>query len=147
GRPRPPRHASGQDGRPPADSLRKLDEWVRARPRPERMRSSWNSDDLVRPPLVSCTYFVYDAWSRVLEFANAGHDPPLLIVDGEAGELPFQNEGAMLGVRSPGMGGEIFFTEETFELKPGATLVLYTDGLVDRRPKEDGDYYTREEAR
>ena len=139
--------AFAQDDKPPAEILRKLDEWVRTMTRPERISSGWNSDDLVRPPLVSCTYFVYDAWSRVLEFANAGHDPPLLIVDGEAGELPFQNEGAMLGVRSPGMGGEIFFTEETFELKPGATLVLYTDGLVDRRPKEDGDYYTREEAR
>ncbi|GAA2435999.1 SpoIIE family protein phosphatase [Actinomadura vinacea] len=139
--------AFAQDDKPPAEILRKLDEWVRTMTRPERMSSGWNSDDLVRPPLVSCTYFVYDAWSRVLEFANAGHDPPLLIVDGEVSELPFESEGAMLGVRAPGMGGEIFFTEETAELKPGATLVLYTDGLVDRRPREDGDYHTREESR
>ncbi|XVQ11859.1 SpoIIE family protein phosphatase [Spirillospora sp. CA-255316] len=139
--------AFAQDDKPPAEILRKLDEWVRTMTRPERMSSGWNSDDLVRPPLVSCTYFVYDAWSRVLEFANAGHDPPLLIVDGEVSDLPFESEGAMLGVRAPGMGGEIFFTEETAELKPGATLVLYTDGLIDRRPREDGDYHSREEAR
>ncbi|WP_030165967.1 SpoIIE family protein phosphatase [Spirillospora albida] len=139
--------AFAQDDKPPADILRKLDEWVRTMTRPERMRSGWNSDDLVRPPLVSCTYFVYDAWSRVLEFANAGHDPPLLIVDGEVTDLPFESEGAMLGVRAPGMGGEILFNEETAELKPGATLVLYTDGLIDRRPKENGEYYSREEAR
>ncbi|MBT2213056.1 MULTISPECIES: SpoIIE family protein phosphatase [Actinomadura] len=142
--------AFAQDDKPPADILRKLDEWVRTMTRPERMRSGWNSDDLVRPPLVSCTYFVYDAWSRVLEFANAGHDPPLLIVDGQVGELSFESEGAMLGVRAPGMGGEILYNEETSELKPGSTLVLYTDGLIDRRPKGDGDdgeYYTREESR
>ncbi|WP_067456729.1 ATP-binding SpoIIE family protein phosphatase [Actinomadura macra] len=139
--------AFAQDDKPPADILRKLDEWVRTMTRPERMRSGWNSDDLVRPPLVSCTYFVYDAWSRVLEFANAGHDPPLLVVDGRVEELSFESEGAMLGVRGPGMGGEILYNEETSVLKPGATLVLYTDGLIDRRPKDDGEYYTREESR
>ncbi|RSN52457.1 MULTISPECIES: ATP-binding SpoIIE family protein phosphatase [Actinomadura] len=139
--------AFAQDDKPPADILRKLDEWVRTMTRPERMRSGWNSDDLVRPPLVSCTYFVYDAWSRVLEFANAGHDPPLLIVDGQVGELDFESEGGMLGLRAPGMGGEILFNEETTELKPGSTLVLYTDGLIDRRPKDDGEYFTREESR
>ncbi|WP_019629080.1 ATP-binding SpoIIE family protein phosphatase [Actinomadura atramentaria] len=139
--------AFAQDDKPPADILRKLDEWVRTMTRPERTRSGWNSDELVRPPLVSCTYFVYDAWSRVLEFANAGHDPPLLVVDGEVGELGFESEGAMLGVRAPGLGGEIVFNEETAELKPGSTLVLYTDGLIDRRPKDDGEYHSREEAR
>ncbi|HEY8482793.1 MAG TPA: SpoIIE family protein phosphatase [Spirillospora sp.] len=139
--------AFAQDDKPPADILRKLDEWVRTMTRPERMSSGWNSDDLVRPPLVSCTYFVYDAWSRMLEFANAGHDPPLLIVDGQVGDLPFENQGGMLGLRAPGMGGEILFNEEKCELKPGSTLVLYTDGLIDRRPREDGEYYTREESR
>ncbi|MQY04279.1 ATP-binding SpoIIE family protein phosphatase [Actinomadura macrotermitis] len=139
--------AFAQDDKPPADILRKLDEWVRTMTRPERMRSGWNSDDLVRPPLVSCTYFVYDAWSRVLEFANAGHDPPLIITDGQVGDLTFESEGAMLGVRGPGVGGEILFNEESTELKPGSTLVLYTDGLIDRRPRDDGEYHSREEAR
>jgi hypothetical protein len=97
--------------------------------------------------LVSCTYFVYDAWSRELSFANAGHDPPLLVVNGEVAELEFHSRGAMLGVRSPGVGGEILFDEETCRLAPGSTLVLYTDGLIDRRPRGDGEYYTRDQAR
>ncbi|MFI0452381.1 SpoIIE family protein phosphatase [Actinomadura sp. 6N118] len=140
--------AFAQDDKSPAEILRKLDEWVRTMTRPERQRSGWAPyNDEVRPPLVSCTYFTYDAWSRVLEFANAGHDPPLLIADGEISELKFESEGAMLGVRGPGMGGEILFNEESTELKPGTTLVLYTDGLIDRRPKENGEYHTREEAR
>ncbi|MEV4252609.1 SpoIIE family protein phosphatase [Spirillospora sp. NPDC049652] len=139
--------AFAQDDKPPADILRKLDEWVRTMTRPSRMTSGWSNDDLVRPPLVSCTYFVYDAWSRVLEFANAGHDPPMLVVDGEVRDLEFQNEGVMLGVRAQGIGGEILFNEETAELKPGSTLVLYTDGLIDRRPRDDGGHHTREQAR
>jgi PAS domain S-box-containing protein len=136
--------AFAQDDKPPADILRKLDEWVRTMTRPDRPRYG---DEVARTPLVSCTYFVYDAWSRTLSFANAGHDPPLLIVDGEVSELEFDSKGAMLGVRSPGVGGDILFNEETCELKPGSTFVLYTDGLIERRPKEDGDYYTRDQSR
>jgi PAS domain S-box-containing protein len=134
--------AFAQDDKPPADILRKLDEWVRTMTYTDR-----SGDELARPPLVSCTYFVYDAWSRTLSFANAGHDPPLLIVDGEVSELEFDSKGAMLGVRSPGVGGDILYNEETCELKPGTTFVLYTDGLIERRPKENGDYYTREQSR
>jgi PAS domain S-box-containing protein len=134
--------AFAQDDKPPADILRKLDEWVRTMTYSDRP-----GDELTRPPLVSCTYFVYDAWSRTLSFANAGHDPPLLIVDGEVSELAFDSKGAMLGVRSPGVGGDILYNEETCELKPGTTFVLYTDGLVERRPKENGDYYSREQSR
>jgi PAS domain S-box-containing protein len=136
--------AFAQDDKPPADILRKLDEWVRTMVRPDRFKYD---DEMARPPLVSCTYFVYDAWSRTLSFANAGHDPPLLIVDGDVVEMKFDSRGAMLGVRAPGVGGEILFNEESVELKPGSTLVLYTDGLIDRRPRDDGEYYTRDQAR
>jgi PAS domain S-box-containing protein len=136
--------AFAQDDKPPAEILRKLDEWTRTMSAARRPRTG---EESVRPTLVSCTYFVYDAWSRVLSFANAGHDPPLLIQDGQVGELDFDSKGAMLGVRGSGVGGEILFNEESCELKPGATLVLYTDGLIDRRPKENGDYYTRDESR
>ncbi|TNY35622.1 ATP-binding SpoIIE family protein phosphatase [Thermomonospora catenispora] len=137
--------AFAQADKPPAEILRELDEWTRTLS-PAR-RSDRIDEDGARAPLVSCTYFVYDAWSRVLSFANAGHDPPLLIQDGEVTELEFNSKGAMLGVRGSGVGGEILFNEESRELKPGATLVLYTDGLIDRRPKPDGEYYTREESR
>ncbi len=136
--------AFAQDDKPPADILRKLDEWVRAMVAPER----FGYDEMApRAPLVSCTYFVYDAWSRTLSFANAGHDPPMLVVNGEVAEMEFHSRGAMLGVRSPGVGGEILFNEETCRLAPGTTLVLYTDGLIDRRPRVDGEYYTRDQAR
>jgi PAS domain S-box-containing protein len=135
--------AFAQDDKSPADILRKLDEWVRAMTRPKQR----GHDETTAPSLVSCTYFVYDAWSRTLSFANAGHNPPLLIVDGEVAEMRFDSRGAMLGVRAPGVGGEILFNEETCELRPGTTLVLYTDGLIDRRSKDNGEYYTRDQAK
>jgi serine phosphatase RsbU (regulator of sigma subunit)/anti-sigma regulatory factor (Ser/Thr protein kinase) len=142
--------AFAQDDKPPADILLKLDEWVRTMVSPRRYRDSvrgQSGEALERHPLVSCTYFVYDAWSRTLSFANAGHEPPLLLLDGEVIDMESVGKGAMLGVREPGVGGEILYEEETRELPPGTTLVLYTDGLIERRPKDNGEHYTREQAR
>ncbi|MCO6011237.1 SpoIIE family protein phosphatase [Actinoallomurus purpureus] len=138
--------AFAQDDKPPADILTKLDEWVRTMNTPVRYANG-ATPEAPETPLVSVTYFVYDAWSRHLSFANAGHQPPLLILDGEVGELEASGRGAMLGVRQPGVGGDIRYEEETRELPPGSTLVLYTDGLIERRPKDDGDYQSREQAR
>ncbi|MGI5225603.1 SpoIIE family protein phosphatase [Actinoallomurus sp. CA-142502] len=138
--------AFAQDDKPPADILMKLDEWVRTMVGPGGYGDTADTAER-RHPLVSCTYFVYDAWSRILSFANAGHEPPLLLIDGEVIDMEAVGKGAMLGVREPGLGGEILYEEETRELPPGTTLVLYTDGLIERRPKDDGEHYTREQAR
>ncbi len=134
--------AFAQDDKPPAEILRRLDDWCRtlgtARP---------DSPGELDPPTVSCTYLVYDAWSRTLSFANAGHDAPLLITDGEVGELEIEHKGVLLGVRGQGMPGLPTFREETRYLPPGSTLVLYTDGLTDRRQRSDGSgHYTEAEA-
>ena len=105
--------AFAQDDKSPADILLKLDEWVRTMVSPGRYRELGRglaSEPVeLRPPLVSCTYFVYDAWSRILSFANAGHEPPLLLLDGEVIDMESVGKGAMLGVREPGLGGEILY--------------------------------------
>jgi anti-sigma regulatory factor (Ser/Thr protein kinase) len=50
-------------------------------------------------------------------------------------------------VRGKGIRGLPTYKEETLTLPPGATLVLYTDGLTDRRARADGaGHYTEEEA-
>ncbi len=136
--------AFAQDDEPPAEMLRKLDEWCRTLGHVET-----DALGITAPvtPIVSCTYLVYDAWTRKLTFANAGHDAPLLIVDGEVGQLEIEHKGVLLGVRSQGVGGVPPFREEQRELPPGATLVLYTDGLTDRRSRADGrGHYTEDEA-
>ena len=82
--------AFAQDEKPPAEMLRKLDEWCRTL---GHVETDAHGVSAPVTPTVSCTYLVYDAWTRKLAFANAGHDAPLLIVDGEVGQLEIEHKG------------------------------------------------------
>jgi anti-anti-sigma factor len=68
-----------------------------------------------------------DRASGTLRWARAGHLPPLL-VDREGARYLDDTLGPVLGLpdRSP-------FTEGSTTIRPGTTLLLYTDGLVERR--------------
>jgi serine/threonine protein phosphatase PrpC len=135
--------AFAQDDKAPAEILRKLDDWCRTLSTPPS-----GDGEHFDSPRASCTYLVYDAWSRSLSFANAGHDAPLVVTDGEVAELDMEHHGVLLGVRGTGVAGLPTYREETRTLKPGTTLVLYTDGLTDRRQRADGSgHYTEAEAR
>src|SRR5207247_58073 len=70
--------AFAQDEKSPADIMRKLDDWCRA-----LAPASENGVAAGDPPTASCIYMIYDAWSRELTFANAGHDAPLLLSAGQ----------------------------------------------------------------
>ena len=135
--------AFAQDDKAPAEILRKLVDWCRT-----LNIAPPGAGDHFDSPRASCTYLVYDAWSRRLSFANAGHDAPLVVIDGEVAELEIEHHGVLLGVRGTGVAGLPTYREETRTLKPGTTLVLYTDGLTDRRQRADGSgHYTEAEAR
>jgi serine phosphatase RsbU (regulator of sigma subunit) len=130
--------AYAQDEKSPADIMRKLDEWVRS-----TAPVGAGGD----PPTVSCFYLIYDAWSRELTFANAGHAAPLVCLEGVVRPLEVRHKGVLLGVRGRGIRGLPTYREQTVSLPPGAALVLYTDGLTDRRTRGDGDgHYTEVEA-
>ena len=136
--------AFAQDDKPPAEILRRLDDWCRTL---EPTGAESHGFAAADPPIVSCTYLVYDAWSRMLSFADAGHDAPLLISGHEVGQMEIENKGLLLGVRSKGIPGLPTYREETRYLAPGSTLVFYTDGLTDRRQRADGaGHYTEAEA-
>ncbi|AQZ66969.1 Serine phosphatase RsbU, regulator of sigma subunit [[Actinomadura] parvosata subsp. kistnae] len=135
--------AFAQDDKSPADILARLDEWTRIIATPEQ---DDNGTDVSVPPIVTCQYLVYDAWSRQLSFANAGHAAPLLLVDGQCVELDIEEVGQPLGVRAKGLHADLVYKEETRTLPPGAALLLYTDGLVDRRPGRDGRMPTEAET-
>jgi len=135
--------AFAQDDKAPAEILRKLDDWCRTLSTPPS-----GAGEHFDSPRASCTYLVYDAWSRRLTFANAGHDAPLVVTDGQVAELDIEHHGVLLGVRGTGVAGLPTYREEICTLKPGTTLVLYTDGLTDRRQRADGSgHYTEAEAR
>ncbi|GAA4944439.1 SpoIIE family protein phosphatase [Actinoplanes utahensis] len=61
----------------------------------------------------------------LIRMASAGHLPPLVHVDGEVRFL--EPRGALLGLAAP------LRAEVEYVLPPGGTLVLYTDGLIERR--------------
>jgi PAS domain S-box-containing protein len=135
--------AFAQDDKPPADILARLDEWTRVVAAPDY--DDFGAD-ITNPPIVTCQYLVYDAWSRQLSLANAGHAPPLLIVDGNVTELDITEVGQPLGVRAKGVHADLVYKEETRTLPPGAALLLYTDGLVDRRPTRDSEMRSGDET-
>ncbi|MFD2421218.1 SpoIIE family protein phosphatase [Amycolatopsis pigmentata] len=70
---------------------------------------------------------LYDPATRILRWARAGHLPPLLIRDGTAEFLPLP-EGILLGAIP-----DAEYEERETELRGDDTLVLYTDGLIERR--------------
>jgi CheY-like chemotaxis protein len=66
-----------------------------------------------------------DPATGVIRLASAGHPPPLLRTD--EGVRLVEAHGPLLGINAPRPA------ESEFMLPPGGTLVLYTDGLVERR--------------
>ncbi len=65
---------------------------------------------------------------RTLRWSNAGHPPPLLIEADGTSRLLTGDPDLLLGL-DPTTGR----TDHSVELQPGATVLLYTDGLVERR--------------
>jgi serine phosphatase RsbU (regulator of sigma subunit)/PAS domain-containing protein len=73
---------------------------------------------------------LYSPDTRVLRWARAGHLPPVLMRDenpGTAWALPLPG-GVLLG-----MDPDASYEEATQPLEPGDTLLLFTDGLIERR--------------
>jgi serine phosphatase RsbU (regulator of sigma subunit)/anti-sigma regulatory factor (Ser/Thr protein kinase)/anti-anti-sigma regulatory factor len=72
---------------------------------------------------------IVDGSAGTVTWARAGHPPPLLVTaDGEGRFLEGDGAGTVLGAQ-----GRPPFTEGSLAIEPGATLLLYTDGLVERR--------------
>jgi len=68
-----------------------------------------------------------------IEISNAGHCPPLLARGGEV--LAFGATGLPIGLFCGGA-----FEVTTFDLSPGDTLLLYTDGLTETRDRSNTEY-------
>jgi Stage II sporulation protein E (SpoIIE)/GAF domain len=103
---------------PPAAVLRRLDRLAAGLP---------------GAPFATCVYAVLDPAESCCLIAEAGHLPPLLTrADGRTDVLDLP-PGLPLG-----LGGEAFQPTQ-ISLPPGATLALYTDGLVESRTRPLGD--------
>jgi serine phosphatase RsbU (regulator of sigma subunit)/anti-sigma regulatory factor (Ser/Thr protein kinase) len=80
--------------------------------------------DIPENMFVTCFYGVLDPASGHLRYANAGHNLPLWHAGGESGDL--RATGMPLGLL-PGMQYE----ERETTLADGATVLLYSDGLIE----------------
>jgi hypothetical protein len=87
----------------------------------------------------TCIYAVYDPASATCDIACAGHPPPALARPGHRAGFPDLAPGLPLG---SGLG-DARYRATRLPLPPGSTLVLYTDGLVERRGADISSGMTR----
>lgn len=80
--------------------------------------------------MATCLYAVYDPVSHRITVANAGHPPPVLLHLGGEAEVLRVPAGAPIGV------GGVDFEAVELDAPAGATLLLYTDGLVESRLRD-----------
>jgi anti-sigma regulatory factor (Ser/Thr protein kinase) len=101
------------EGHPPAEALRRLDRLLHT---------------ISGRGMATAAYAVLDPATGVLRYASAGHPPPVLVRGGR--------EATLLGISAaPPLGTLAFaaYHEVEVTLAPGDTILLYTDGLVERR--------------
>jgi serine phosphatase RsbU (regulator of sigma subunit)/anti-sigma regulatory factor (Ser/Thr protein kinase) len=82
--------------------------------------------------IATCLYAIYDPISHRLLMANAGHPPAVLLHPDGRGEVLSVPPGAPIGV------GGVAFESVEMPAPTGATLLLYTDGLVESRVTDVG---------
>jgi PAS domain S-box-containing protein len=103
-------------GSSPADALELLDRFA------ARLPGSTAS---------TAACLVVDRQHGMVTWARAGHLPPLLLGPDGAELLDGAGSGTVLGVQ-----GRRPYTEGTLPIGPGNCLVLFTDGLVERRGED-----------
>ncbi|MFF0448098.1 SpoIIE family protein phosphatase [Streptomyces sp. NPDC004609] len=101
---------------PPQEVLRQLDE-----------QAQWLGGDRIS----TCMYAVYDPVSHRITIANAGHPPPIMLHPDGRAEVLRVPPGAPIGT-----GARIDFEGVELGAPTGATLLLYTDGLVESRMRD-----------
>ena len=85
--------------------------------------------NMPRNMFATCLYGLFDPSSRIMRFANAGHNLPVKVVQGSIQEQ--RATGMPLGLL-PGMT----YAENEVYLQPGSGLLLYTDGIVEAHNSE-----------
>jgi serine phosphatase RsbU (regulator of sigma subunit) len=102
---------------PPAESLQQLNELMQEL-------------GIREPHFATCVYAIFDAVAGTCEVASAGHLPPLLVRPDGSNEFLDVSPAPPLGVGT----GPI--QSRTLPIEDGSLLVLYTDGLVEKRTRD-----------
>jgi serine phosphatase RsbU (regulator of sigma subunit) len=102
---------------PPAETLQLLDELMHELGARE-------------PHFATCVYAIFDAVEGTCEVASAGHLPPLLVRPDGTNELLDVSPAPPLGIGAGPIQSRMLTIED------GSLLVLYTDGLVEKRTRD-----------
>jgi serine phosphatase RsbU (regulator of sigma subunit)/anti-sigma regulatory factor (Ser/Thr protein kinase) len=102
---------------PPAETLQQLNELMQEL-------------GVREPHFATCVYAIFDAVTGTCEIASAGHLPPLLVRPDGTNELLDVMTAPPLGV------GTGLIQSRTLTIEDGSLLVLYTDGLVEKRSRD-----------
>jgi serine phosphatase RsbU (regulator of sigma subunit) len=105
--------AYGLEGAPPAEVLTKVN----------RLELSYVESDMA-----TLVYAVLDPATWTLRLSSAGHLPPLVLRGDGRAELLSVEQGVPLGVIP-----DATYHDDELAIAPGETLLLYTDGLIERR--------------
>lgn len=83
---------------------------------------------------VTCFYAIINTKTGEMQFANAGHNPPVV---GQKQNYSFLkcNSGFVLGPLA-----EVFVKDETYQLQNGDTFTLYTDGITEAKNEKSELY-------
>ena len=87
---------------------------------------------------VTALYAIYDPAGGELNYANGGHNPPLLVHRDGNSEVLALTGGVVLGV-APGLD----YRQALIKLTPGDAVLLYTDGLPEAE-NADGEQFGME---
>ena len=85
-------------------------------------------EGMLEAPFATLAYLVVDPHRRSVRYVVAGHPPPL--IRDPLGATSFLESGRALPI---GVDASSPFVSGTARLDPGATILLYTDGLVEHR--------------
>ncbi|HEY2076482.1 MAG TPA: ATP-binding SpoIIE family protein phosphatase [Streptosporangiaceae bacterium] len=102
---------------PPAETLQQLNELMQEL-------------GVREPHFATCVYAIFDAVAGTCEVASAGHLPPLLVRPDGTNEFLDVLPAPPLGV------GTGLIQSRELEISDGSLLVLYTDGLVEKRTRD-----------
>lgn len=98
-----------------------------------RLLAAYSTDCM----FVTVFYAIYDTRSGSVTYSNAGHNPPhLMRGDGTVEELP-RSRNTMMGVFD-----KYVFKEDSFQLEPGDTLVMFTDGVTEAMNPDGNEFGT-----
>ena len=102
---------------PPAETLQRLDDLM-------------HELGELEPHFATCVYAIYDSVDGTCEVASAGHLPPLLVRPDGTSEFLDVSPAPPLGI------GASPISSRTLRIEDGSLLVMYTDGLVEKRNED-----------